>query len=427
MNRLTVFSDYKTVSDIDLHICQNQKFKTNLLQIYITQPLIKETASGTALIPYILYRGSTTYPTNREIVLKLDSLYGASLNVSVLKRGENQLVSFSLEVPNEKYLPDREPLFEKALDFLYDIVFNPLVVEEGFKGDYVDQEKKFLEEEIKSLINDKFNYSQERCYQEMCRHEPFGIYKLGDIETLPQLDRYKVYNLYSKLIKNNPINMFVVGDIDEEKTYYKINEKFSIKRYKKIDDNSTEVVKEINAPREVTEELNVNQGKLVIGFRTGITRGDKLYNALLFYNGILGRFPHSKLFQNVREKASLAYYAFSRLESTKGLLTINAGIDFKNYDKAREIILKQMDEISNGNISSDEFEWTKKGIINNLKTMADSNKGLVRHYLLGLINNKAESISDMIYGLRKVTVDDIVEVSKNIKIDTIYFLKKKGA
>ena len=176
-------------------------------------------------------------------------------------------------------------------------MLNPLFTEEFFQ-----QERDFIIKEIKSIINDKYYYSLNRCFQEMCAEEPFGLYKLGRIEDHEKLTREEVYQQYQKIIQNNRILIFVIGDVDEQSVYEEINSEFNFKHQALKEYNNTIIKKEVAEIKEVEERLNIEQGKLVLGFRTGITRKDELYYPLLMYNGILGSFPHSKLFQNVRRK-----------------------------------------------------------------------------------------------------------------------------
>ncbi len=420
MNTLNSFKHYLTDNQIDLYLCKNPKFKTNLIQIYFLQPLSKETVSETAPIPFILYRGSKKYPTSRDFKIRLDELYGAELTVSVIKRGEIQLLSFSLEIVNEKFLIEKEPLLDKALELLSELITNPLFLEK-----YIDQEKDYLIKEIESLKNDKYSYAIERCYQEMCKEEPYGLFKLGKVEEIKRLNREILFSHYQKILKTNKIVAITIGDIEERETFHKFNNAFSFSHNQKNNFNKTIIKKNIQGLNEVIEKMNVSQGKLVLGYRTEITRNNELYYPLLVYNGILGAFPHSKLFQNVREKANLAYYANSNVESTKGIMIITAGIDFANYKKAVNIINEQINILKEGQITEDEFSWTSKALINSLKSTADSSKGLAGHYLLGLINGVEETIDNALEKINKVTIEEVINVANLIKLDTVYFIDKK--
>lgn len=420
MTKLTDFKYYQTDNQIDLYVCRNTKFKTNLIQFFLINPLNEKNVSKSALVPFIIYRGSEKYPSSMDFKIHLDELYGAEFSVSVWKRGENQIINFSLEIVNEKFLPTDEPLLEKGFELLRELILNPLFTEEFFQ-----QERDYIIKEIKSLINDKYSYSLQRCYQEMCKEEPFGLYKLGRVEDHRNLKRDHVFDQYKEMLSQKKIYLFVVGDVQEERVADDVNKKFSFEHSQPENVNNTLVKKDVTEIKEVVDNLNVQQGKLVMGFRTGIARSDNLYYPLIIYNGILGGFPHSKLFQNVREKASLAYYASSNIESTKGLLMISSGIQFENYNKTKNIIIEQIDKLSQGDFTADELEWTKKSIISQFKSSADITRGLSGHYLLGLINGKEETINDSINLLNAVSKEDILHVSRSITLDTIYFLNKK--
>ncbi|NLM96516.1 MAG: insulinase family protein [Halanaerobiaceae bacterium] len=421
MENINCFKHLKTDNDMELYICKTKKFKTNLLQIFILNKLDRETVSKNALVPFILYRGSEKYPDSKSFKIQLDYLYGAELNVSVWKRGELQIINFSLEIVNEKYLPTDEKLNKKAILLLKELVLSPRFTEE-----YFQQERDFIIKEIKSIKNDKYTYSLLRCYQEMCRNEPFGLHKLGHVEDHERLNREDVYEQYQRVLTESRILFFVIGDIDEDALYDGINNSFDFKHKQDRNINQTYVKSNVAEIKEIEEKMNVNQGKLVMGFRTGITRNSHLYYPLLMYNGILGSFPHSKLFQSVREKESLAYYVSSNIETTKGLLIITSGIAVENYEKTRKLIMEQVEKMKNGDISDDEFNWTRASLISTFKTMADSNRGLSSHYLLGLINDQPEPVPESIDRLNAVKKEDLVEVANRISLDTIYFLNKKG-
>jgi predicted Zn-dependent peptidase len=408
------------MENIPLYTYRTTKFKTNLLELYLLQPLSRETAGSTALLPHVLFRGSQRYPTKRDLQIQLDELYGAELNYDVIKRGELQIIKISLELCNENFLPEREPLLEQGLRLISEMIINPLFLEE-----YVEQEKGFLKKEIGSLFNNKYSYANERCFQEMCSQEAFGIYRLGSISEIEHLNREGLYNYYQDLLNTDQFYFMAVGAIDKEGLLNKIKEIFPFKFNGTVINNRTEVRTEVDEVKEVIEKLDIIQGKLSLGFRTGITRGNDLYYALLYYNGILGGFPHSRLFMNIREKESLAYYINSRIESTKGLMLISSGIDLANYQRVKDLILKEITKMRKGEFTEQDFDWTKKALINQLKSTADSNRALTGHYLLGLINGKPESVTDMIKKLENVNKDEIIGVANMVKLDTVYFLDKR--
>ena len=412
--------------NINVHLLPTPKFKTVLVTVLIHQVLDKNLAAKTALLPAVLERGTRKYPSFRELAIYLEKLYGAELGADVIKKGERQILSFSLEVVNDKFAQG-ENLLHQGLSVLKDVIADPFLENGTFKRDYVYQEKDQLAKEIQGLINDKTNYALERCIQEMCPTERFGVYKYGSIEELDPVSAEDLYKYYGSLLRENPMDIFVVGEIDAGETIKMIREAFSIPRDSKP--AKLPPVEVYNIPDEVRyheEKLPVNQAKLTLGCRTNISYGDKEYLDLLFYNGILGGFPHSKLFQNVREKASLAYYCFSRLEKHKGIQLIGSGIEADDYRQALEIILEQLELVKKGEITREEMENTRKGLINMYKIVGDNPYSLVSFYMDGLIGAKEEGIDYFIRKIKDIKMEDVVAAAHKVHLDTVYFLRPEN-
>jgi predicted Zn-dependent peptidase len=419
--------DSKTLpANINIHLLPTPKFKTVLVTVLLQQVLEKQLAAETALIPAVLERGTGKYPSFRDLKIRLEELYGAELGADVIKKGERQILSFSLEVVNDKFAPG-ENLLRQGLLILRDVIGDPFIENGAFKSDYVYQEKEQLAKEIKGLINDKINYALERCIQEMCPAERFGVYRYGSIEELERVSAEGLYEYYRSLLKENPIDIFVVGEVDPKETFDLIQETFNFPRSgEPVQFPPVEVH---NIPGEVRyheERLPVNQGKLTLGYRTNTSYRDEEYVPLMFYNGILGGFPHSKLFQNVREKASLAYYSFSRLEKHKGIQLIGSGIEVENYQQALEIILEQVELIRKGKITREEMENTRRALISAYKVVGDSPYNLVNFYTDGLVGEREEGIDYFIRKIEGIREDNVVEVAHRVHLDTVYFLRSEG-
>ncbi|WP_213951713.1 EF-P 5-aminopentanol modification-associated protein YfmF [Tepidanaerobacter syntrophicus] len=418
-----LFKQKALENNINIHIYPTSKFKTINFYLFVHQELKKEIATKTALLPFVLKRGSQNFPTQRSMNLFLENLYGTSTDSDILKRGEVHVLEFYMEIPNPKFIGE-ENLIEEGLKVFQDVVQNPLTENGSFKKEYVDQEKEILKRNIESLYNDKFNYVIERCIQEMCEGEPFSIYKYGSVEDLQTIDSNNLYSYYNECITTCPMDLFILGDIDENKIEKLIKEMFFIQRkdIKKINTEFSEKI--VEKPKYVEEKQDVNQGKLALGFRTNTKYGNSDYYALAVYNSILGGGPYSKLFQNVREKESLAYYAFSKLEKNKGLMLISSGIEFSKKDKALDIIGKQVEDMEKGNISAYEFDSAVKSLVNAFKEAADSPSAIIQSRLDGIINGVDETTDEIVDKLQKVTKNDVVNVAQKIKLDTIFFLNK---
>lgn len=418
----SIFNHRTLENGINLYTCATNKFKTTTVCLFMHKNLRKETATKTALLPFVLKRGTRNFPTSRNISLYLENLYGADMGGDILKRGEIQIQQFFLQTVNPEFINDKM-ILDKGLQVFKELVTDPLLENGSFKKSYVEQEKDLLRRTIQSLYSDKFNYTIERCFHEMCKDEPYSIYKYGSIEDLDSINSENLYEYYRDCLQKCPIDIFVLGGINESEITEKLQELFGFERNEEKTVKTSDRVKDIKE-KFVEERQQVSQGKLSMGFRTNTRYGDEDYFALMVYNGILGGGPHSKLFQNVREKASLAYYAFSKLEKTKGLMLITSGIEFENKDKAIDIIKKQLEDIKQGKISDYEFDSTIKSLINSLKEAADSPSMIISIYLDGLINGVEISLEDMIEEIKKVTKKDVMNVARKIQLDTIFFLNK---
>lgn len=418
------FTQKTLKNGINIYVHSTPKFKTTTFCMFIHQNLARETATKTALIPFVLKRGSKSFPTSRKMNLFLEELYGTSMGGDILKRGEIQIMQFFMETVNHNYIDDKSILI-KGLTAFKDMILDPLVEDGGFKEDYVNQEKEILKRNIESLYNDKFNYAIERCFQEMCKDEAFSIYKYGNVEDLELIDNKILYNYYKECLSHCPIDFFVLGDVYEEEITDLIEDIFSFERKEITQVKPDFVSKFIEKPNYVEEKQDVNQGKLTMGFRTNTKYSDKDYYSLMVYNGILGGGTHSKLFQNVREKASLAYYAFSRLEKNKGLMLISCGIEFDDKDRAIDIINQQLEDIRKGNITDYEFDSTIKSLVNSYKEAADSPSMIISLYLDSIINGTQRTTEDIIENLYKVSKADVINVAEKICLDTVFFLNKK--
>jgi predicted Zn-dependent peptidase len=326
---------------------------------------------------------------------------------------------------NEKFLTHRSNLTENSFELLNDIIFNPLIENGKFKKNYFDQEKEILKQDILSLINDKYSFAVENCLQRMCKDEKYRIYKKGSVAALSEITNQELYDHYQKIIKKAKRSLFLVGNF-KSSFIDQILEKTKMSSGQDIFDNSTKVIYKEKEVEFYQQKMKINQARLSMGFRTGITRKKQDYYSLLVFNSLIGGSTHSKLFREIREKRSLAYYVSSSIETTKGLLLINSGINAENQEEVVELVQKEINAVTKGEFSKDEFMRSKKSIINHLKQDLDSNSSLSAHYLLSLVNNKKESINKIIAGVEKVSRDDIIDVARKLKLDTVYLLKSEG-
>lgn len=409
--------------NIRLHYIPLKKLKTTYIGAYIHRDLNENDASMNALLPYVLKRSSKLCPNMESFSKYLENLYGANLSCCVFKCGDDQIIYFDAETISDRYTPGNEPLLAKLTELILSIMFEP--ASDCFDAEVVAQEKNNAVNRINSLVNDKRYYASIRCQEEMCKGESFAISKLGTIEGIQAITPQTLYEYYKKIITSSVIDFYVCGDADINSAAGKIREytdKLS------FTDNSlvkTEILVKSDEVKQVTDHMDVTQGKLAIGFRTNITPDSEDYPALAVFNSVFGAGAHSKLFNNVREKLSLAYYASSQLERYKGLLIVNAGIEFKNFQKAYDESLVQLEEIKNGNISDLEFESSIKAMVNNYKSTYDDQRSLAIFCLGESIIGTNETIEDKLEKIKKVTKEQVSEIAKKLELDTVYFLDGK--
>jgi len=408
-------------SGINLNLIKTDKFKSNLLSFYFLRPLTREEVTKNALLPLVLKRGTMELKTNLEIQKKLEENYGANLSVAINKRGEKHVLRFSVETINGEYINNKEYIYD-VFNLLKSIIFNPLLEEGYFKKSYVEQEKENLKRKIESRINDKRSYAIDRCIEEMCKNERFGIYPLGSIEDLPKIDEEILYKHYKKVIETSPIEIFFVGNYDDDMVLY-MKEMANIERGEIIDIPREQIISRVKTKNMVYEDLDVNQGKLVLGFRTGIPYEDRLYNGLLVGSDILGGGPNSKLFKTIREKESLAYYITSTVFKYKSILLVDGGIEFENFEKTIDIIKEQIEEIQKGNFSEDDIEISKESLKSSTRSIKDSIFLISEYFFSQILSNDKRTLDEVIADIDKVTKGEIVEAMSKLTIDTIYFMR----
>lgn len=419
--------DIKIKDGITLHIIKTNKFKTNLLSVFLTTPLSSKNVTKNALIPAVLRRGSKNMETQEKISRTLEEMYGASFDCGIDKIGDDQILKFYLETINNNFLPDDEDNLEKAVRILLEIVFNPYTQNGIFLPEYVESEKDNLKQIIEGKNDSKALYAYERCIEEMYKDKPFGLYKYGTTKDLETINNENLYENYLNLLKDCKIDIFISGDIDEE-IKEKIINNDNIKRISErtpryIINNLQVREKEEKQEQLIEEKMNIAQGKLVIGMDILNENEEDKYKALV-YNTILGGMPSSKMFQNVREKSSLAYTASSTFLRQKGNIFIKCGIESQNFEKALKIIREQIVDMTNGEFSNEIIDEAKKNIISTIRAIPEEQDTELIYYFSQELSGYEMSYEEYISHIEKVSRTDIINIAKKMQINTIYFLTK---
>ena len=419
------YNEIDIKNGIKLHTIKTEKFKTNLIAVMLTTKLDRKNVTKNALIPAVLRRGTKFMQTQEEINKKMEDMYGASFDCGLDKTGDNQILKFYMETVNNEFLPqDAENMIKSSIEKKFEIIFNPYLENGVFKKEYVEQEKENIKQIIDGKIDSKARYALDRCIEEMYKNEPFGLYKFGYVEDLKDINEKNLYEYYLELIKTCKIDIYISGIVNENiQNIIKQNENIEKLQERKPDFKEFELVKKENGEaKEIQESMEVTQGKLILGLDVNILDKDARYK-IMIYNSLLGGSANSKLFQNVREKASLAYTASSSYYRFKNNIFINCGIDIPNYQKALEIIKKQIEDMKNGDFTDEEIENAKNGIIASIKTIDDEQDTEITYYFGQELSGTKTNLEEYIENIQKVNKADVLEVAKQISIDTIYFLK----
>lgn len=411
---------------IKLHTIHTEQFKTNLIAIFITTQLNRENVTKNAVISAILRRGSKTMSSQEEISKQMEEMYGASFDCGLDKTGDNQVLKFYLETVNDNFLPQKgENMLKTSMEKLLEIVFNPYIENGSFKPEYVEQEKNNIRQRIEGKIDNKARYALDRCIEEMYKEEPFGLYKFGYIEDLEGMDGKNLYDYYQELMDTCKIDIFISGIIEDDLNQVVI----ANENIEKLKERAPKYIvpKELNKnfPQQenvVTDSMEVTQGKLILGLDVRLDKEDLRYDALI-YNSILGGSANSKMFQNVREKAHLAYVASSTYLRYKNNIFVNCGIEIGNYEKALELIKQQVEDMKKGDFTIEDLENAKKGMIAAIKTIDDEQDTGITYYFGQELSESDISIEEYIARIEKVSKEDVVEIAKNVAINTVYFLK----
>lgn len=407
---------------IAFHLIPNKKFKTVNIVLKCKTHLDRETITKRALLPFVLEQGTKNYPTEKSLMLKLDELYGAVLSISGMKKGNHHILHFQLEVANQRFIENETTIMEEALHLFKEIIFEPNRDVTGFKEAIVTREKATLKNKIESIYDDKVSFANQRLIDHMCKDESYHLHTNGYEDDLATITGENLSAYYDTVLASDDMDFYVLGDIDVMEIEKQITNIFTRPSHQPREQVVEKPPRNRKDVQTIVETQSIQQAKLHLGYRTNSTYQDEDYVALQVFNGLYGGFPNSKLFLNVREKHSLAYYAASRIESHKGLLFVFSGIEVSDYEKAQTIIAEQFAEMKAGHFTEQEVTETKGLIISELKETMDSPYGMIELLYQQVVGNKEFPPDIFIEKIHQVTREDVMNVAKKIELDTVYLL-----
>lgn len=401
-----------------------RKFKTGVLSAQFITPLAKETASYNALLPAVLHRGTMRCPDMEQLAAAMDRLYGAQISPTIRKRGETQCLGFVASFIDDRFVSRNEPLLEPAAELLGELLLDPVTRGGRFLQEYVEGEKANLADAIRSIRNDKRDWADLRLLQEMCAGEPYGVSRLGDESSAQKITTHTLYRHGQQLLSDARLELLYCGSAEPQRVEEAVEQAFAaLPRGQMEQLPPMQTFPAPETPRFVTEEMDVTQGKLSMGFRCG---SDDV-PAMVLANLIFGGSSNSKLFLNVREKLSLCYYASSSYARSKKILTVSSGIEPKDYDRTLEEILHQLRQVQQGQWEPWELEGARSTALNSLRSVGDSQSALENFYMSRAAVDQQETPEELMQSLSAVTPERICAAAQSIRLDTVYFLRGKEA
>lgn len=416
------FKKESLAQGVNFTAVNDPRFKTNYIAINILTGLSADTASANAVIPDVLSKSNTAYPSVTEINRKLSELYGANIGGDVLKIGDSQVIMLTGSCIDDSYTLASEKITEELGGLLLDCLFAPNVENDGFSAKNFALNKQELIDDIDAEINEKQSYALLRAGKKIFAGEPAAVSAHGDKEHALTLTPKSAYEQYKNLLKTAQFEIFFVGGGSHEGIRERFAAAFSAQKREFSAAASSAFSKVKESLCEVVETLDVAQSKMVMAFKTEYNNPP----AMQIMNAIFGGTPSSKLFINVREKLSLCYYCSAWFDRQKGVLTVNSGVEQANISKARAEILNQLEEVAKGNFTEEDRENAVLSRINNCRSVNDSPYSIASWYLVQAYCGANISPDEEILRARAVTRADIIAAAGSLKLDTVYALTGKG-
>lgn len=408
-----------------IKVMPTDKFKTTIITFKFMAPLDETTMTARSLLSKLLVRATKQWPTDKAFNRKLSELYGAYVNSFVTKFKDKHVITITLELVNERYLKHKDPLFDEGLDLLQEILYHPLVENNGFNETFVTQEKTLLKKKLEAINDNKAQLAFLKLMKNMFGDQPYSYLASGLIEHIPAVTPELLYHTYQSMLENDDCAVYVVGNADTEEVTEKIKQLFDIKPLKQVSSVIQAQRAESELPQTIIEHDEIDQAKLNIGYRFKTYYGQPGYYTFVVLNTMFGGDPSSVLFNEIREKQSLAYSVHSQIDGKNGYMFVLSGVAADKYEVAKDTILAEFEKFQRGEFSEEKLELAKKILISQRNESQDRPKSMVE-----IAHNQIllpEDLTNGNYGqkIQDVTKEEVIELAKSAILDTIYVLTKE--
>lgn len=398
------------------------KFKSNRISVNLLLPLDEQTAANRAIVPSVLRLRYRDCPDFTQLNEKLDDLYGAVVDADVRKYGAYQIINLSVQTLDDRYAIEPTPLVQECANLACGMLFDPYLEKGLFSEEDVRLEKQNLIDTIESEFNDKREYAINRCISTMFGDSPLAVKKYGTRERAQEITAQSATDAYRELLRRSAVEILFIGSGDPSVAQQVFAGRFAKTERDPIVYEASLPISSATEVRTVREDIDIAQGKLVMGFRTGDTSSPDQVNAMKMMVALYGGTPFSRLFKNVREKLSLCYYCAARYDKASGMMMVDSGVETGNEQKAQEEILRQLALVQQGDFDQEELDSTILTIVNALKSTVDTLSGLENWYLTQILSGSEESPLENVEKVSRIDKQKIQKAAAQITLDTVFFL-----
>ncbi|MDO5375591.1 MAG: pitrilysin family protein [Staphylococcus rostri] len=411
-------------ADVPIRVLPTDKFKTTTIAFKFMAPLDIDTMTERSLLSKMLVRATQKYPTDKAFNQHLSHLYGAYLNSNVSKFKDRHVITISLEIVNERYLPDDLQLIDEGIQLLKEVILNPLVNEGQFDETFLAQEKRLLQNKLIAIEDNKTQLSYLQLLKYMFGDQPYSYPAVGQLDQLADITPKTLFDTYQSMLHHDNCSVYVVGNVDEDATIQKLASTFNIQSFTYKPKHDTQPITPQQPVNEVVETEDIDQTKLNMGFRFPTQYGAENYPALIVFNMMFGADPSSVLFNEVREKKSLAYSIHSQIDGKNGYLFVLSGVSSDAYQDAKETIIDAFEQFKQGNFTDEKMALAKKIILSHRKELKDRPKQMIELMHNQILVDKPEPEASFIERIEAVTKADIQQLCQQAQLDTIYIMTK---
>ncbi|MEB7755728.1 insulinase family protein [Staphylococcus xylosus] len=410
--------------DLHVKVLPTTKFKTTTITLKFMAPLDSDTMTARSILSKILVRATKQWPSDKDFNRHLSHLYGAYVNSFVSKFKDKHVITISLELVNERYLKDQTPLFEKGLELLREMIYNPLISDNQFDEIFVAQEKSLLSKKLNAMIDNKSQISFLNLLKYMLGEQPYRHLATGQVEYIADITPENLYHTYQSMLQNDYCAVYVVGNVDEQQVKSQIQTYFNINPFSFELSQPNPIGQDHNTPQVIIETDDVDQAKLNMGFTLPAKYGDPEYFAMIVFNVMFGGDPSSVLFNEVREKQSLAYSIHSQIDAKNGFLFVLSGVSTDKYEIAKETIVSEFEKFQQGDFVEEKLALAKKVILSQRQESYDRAKSIIEIMNNNILLDEPMSEENYISGIQNVSKSDIQQLAQETTLDTIYILTK---